>query len=159
MSIGVASPASSRLRSPSELVAWVGPELTDMASLFEAACRQYHARLAYRMDDAWITYADCGARVSRIAASLRDRLGECRRATGKQPTIAVLLPNSHHVLELFFTAAVTHSVLFPLNHRLSAGEIEAGLRATDAVILVTSAAYAGTLAEIHWDSLSVETII
>jgi len=30
-----------------------------------------------------------------------------------QPTIALLLPNSHHVLEFFFTAAVTHSILFP----------------------------------------------
>ena len=130
-----------------------------MARLFEAACREYHARPAYRVDDAWITYADCGARVSRISASLRDRLDEYRRATGKQPTIAVLLPNSHHVLELFYTAAVTDSILFPLNHRLAVVEIEAALRASDAVVLATSAAFAGTLAEIHWDSLSVETII
>ena len=82
-----------------------------------------------------------------------------RQATGKQPTIAVLLPNSHHVLEFFFTAAVTHSILFPLNHRLSAAEIEAALRASGAMILLTSDAFAETLAEIHWDTLSVQTII
>ena len=153
------SPASFKLRPLSELVRWAGPDLTDMASLFGAACREYQARPAYRVDGTWITYADCGARVSRIAASLRDRLAQYRQATGQQPTIAVLLPNSHHVLEFFFTAAVTHSILFPLNHRLSAAEIEAGLRASGAMILLTSDAFAETLAEIHWDTLSVQTII
>ena len=159
MSTGVTSPPSSKLRPPSELIAWAGPDHTDMASLFGAACREYKARPAYRVDGTWITYADCGARVSRIAASLRERLVRHRQLTGKQPTIAVLLPNSHHVLEFFFTAAVTNSILFPLNHRLSAAEIEAGLRATGAVILLTSDTYAGTLAEIDWHTLSVQTII
>jgi non-ribosomal peptide synthetase-like protein len=159
MSTGVASPASSRLRPPAELVRWAAPNLTDMAVLFGAACREYQARPAYRVDGTWITYADCAARVSRIAVSLHDRLVQYRHATGKQPTIAVLLPNSHHVLESFFTAAVTHSILFPLNHRLSAAEIEAGLRASGAVILLTSDDSAETLAEIHWDTLSVQTII
>jgi acyl-CoA synthetase (AMP-forming)/AMP-acid ligase II len=130
-----------------------------MASLFGAACREYQARPAYRVDGTWITYADCGARVSRIAGSLRDRRIQYRQPTGKQPTIAVLLPNSHHVLELFFTAAVTHSILFPLNHGLSAAEIEAGLRASGAMILLTSDAFAETLAEIHWETLSVKTVI
>jgi hypothetical protein len=37
---------------------------------------------------------DCGARGSRIAASLRERLVRHRQLTGKQPTIAVLLPKS-----------------------------------------------------------------
>ena len=153
------SPASFKLRPLSELVSWAGPHLTEMASLFGAACREYRARPAYRVDGKWITYADCGARVSRIAASLRDRLVRYRQATGKQPTIALLLPNSYHVLEFFFTAAVTHSILFPLNHRLSAAEIEAGLRASGAMILLTSDAFAEKLAEIHWDTLSVQTII
>jgi non-ribosomal peptide synthetase-like protein len=154
-----ASSAASKLRPLSELVRWAGPDLTDMASLFRAACREYQARPAYRVDGTWITYGDCGARVSRIAASLRDRLVQYRQATGSQPTIAVLQPNSHHVLELFFTAAVTHSILFPLNHRLSAAEIEAGLRASGAIILLTEEAFADTLAEIRWDTLSVETIV
>ena len=44
------SPASSKLRPPSELVRWAGPDLTDMASLFGAACREYQARPAYRVD-------------------------------------------------------------------------------------------------------------
>ena len=130
-----------------------------MASLFVTACREYQARPAYRVNGTWITYADCGARVSRIAASLRDVLAQARQATGRQPTIAVLLPNSHHVLEFFFTAAVTHSIVFPLNHRLSVAEIEAALRASGATILLTSDAFAKTLGEVHWDILSVQTII
>jgi len=156
---GVTTRTPSELRPPGELVAWAGPDVTDMASVFGAACREYLARPAYRVDDMWITYGDCGARVSRIAASLRDRLAQYRQATAKQPTIAVLLPNSHHVLEFFFAAAVTDAILFPLNHRLSVREIEAALRTTDAVILLTSGAFASTLAEIHWDTLAVHTII
>src|SRR5262245_6326692 len=152
------SPGSFK-RPLSDLVTWAGLHLTEMASLFGAACREHRARPAYRVDGKWITYADCGARVSRIAASLRDRLVQYRQATGKQPTIAFLLPNSHHVLEFFFTAAVTHSILFPLNHRLSAAEIEAGLRASGALVLLTSETFAETLAEIHWETLSVQSII
>jgi CRP/FNR family transcriptional regulator, cyclic AMP receptor protein len=106
------SRASPELRPPSELVKWATPDLADMASLFRAACREYQARRAYRVDDAWILYADCGARVSRIAGALSERLAQCRQCTGAQPTIAVLLPNSHHVLECFFSAAVTNSILF-----------------------------------------------
>ena len=81
------------------------------------------------------------------------------QVTEKQPTIAVLLPNSYYVLEFFFTAAVTNSILFPLNHRLSAAEIEAALRTSGAVILLTSDAFVETLTEIRWDTLSVQTII
>ena len=42
------SPASFKLRPLSELVSWAGPHLTEMASLFGAACREYRARPAYR---------------------------------------------------------------------------------------------------------------
>ncbi|MGA8261342.1 MAG: alpha-hydroxy-acid oxidizing protein [Arenicellales bacterium] len=152
-------PEPSKLRPVSELVGWASPVSTDMASLFDAACREYQARPAYRVNGTWITYADCRARVSRIAASLQERLAECRQATGEQPTIAVLLPNSHHVLELFFAAAVTDSILFPLNHRLSAAEIDAGLRASGAAILLTSDTFGEALAQVHWDTLSVRTLI
>jgi hypothetical protein len=57
MITGVTSPPSSKLRPPSELIAWAGPDYTDMANLFGAACREYQARPAYRVDGTWITYA------------------------------------------------------------------------------------------------------
>ena len=38
----------------------------------------------------------------------------CRAASARlESADHLLLPNSHHVLEFFFTAAVTHSILFP----------------------------------------------
>ncbi len=46
-----------------------------------------------------------------------------------------------HVLEFFFTAAVTPAILFPMDHRLSAAEVEAALRASGAMILLTSHAF------------------
>jgi acyl-CoA synthetase (AMP-forming)/AMP-acid ligase II len=77
---------------------------------------------------------------------------------GGLPDIAVLQPNSHYVLEFFF-AAVTDSVLFPLNHRLSPVEIEAGRRTSGAVVLLTSDAFAETLAEIDWATLPVQIVV
>jgi CRP/FNR family cyclic AMP-dependent transcriptional regulator len=126
------SPTPSELRKPYELLRLGDPARTDMGSLFVAACHEYSSRPAYKVDGEWITYADCGARVARIAASLRDALSQHIESTGKQPVIAVLLPNSHYVLEFFFTAAVSSSILFPMNHRLSAAELETGLRTSGA---------------------------
>jgi 4-hydroxymandelate oxidase len=146
-------------RAPSELVRLGDPALADMASLFVAACHEYSARPAYRVDGEWITYADCGARVSRLAASLRDVLSRHVAATGKQPVIAVLLPNSHYVLEFFFTAAVTHAIVLPLNHRLSAAELETALRTSGATVLLTSNAFAKTLSGMQWNALAVQTVI
>ena len=147
------------LRDPAELVRLGDPARTDMASLFVAACHEYSSRPAYRVDGEWITYADCGARVARIAAALRDVLSQHVESSGKQPVIAVLLPNNHYVLEFFFTAAVSHSILLPMNHRLSAAELETGLRTSGATILLTSDSFAETLSEIQWAELSVQTIV
>lgn len=60
MSTAVTSTASSDLRPAAELVGWAGPELTEMARLLRAACREYQACATYRVNGAWITYVDCG---------------------------------------------------------------------------------------------------
>src|SRR5262249_13725690 len=134
-----------------------GPK--DMASLFSAACSRFASRPAYQVDSAWITYADCNARVSNMAASLRGILEANAHHGGKQPVIAILLPNGSAVLELFYMAALTHSIVFPINHRLPPTEIASNLRTSGATILVTSDLFRKTLPEIPWKDLPVQTII
>src|SRR6202007_211793 len=106
-----------------------------------------------------LTYPECAARVLNIAASLDETLKRHVAKTGMQPVIAVLLPNSHIVLECFFVAAITRSVVFPINDRLAPTEVERGIRASGASILLTSESYAKTLLAIDWSSTGVETII
>ena len=141
------------------LLPWTPTGSTDLAELFEIACREHADRPAYEVDGAWISYAGCRDRVSRIAASLRERLEEVRGAAGRQPTIAVLLPNSHVVMELFYVAAKAGAIVFPINHRLSAREIEAGLRASGVSVLVTSDTFAETLRALRWRDLPVRTLV
>src|SRR6516164_4132591 len=100
-----------------------GEGLTDMASLFAAACKRYASRPAYQIDNKWITYAECSERVNAIAASLLGLLGEHTQTAGTQAVIAVLLPNDPAVLELFYVAALTQSIVIPINHRLPSVEI------------------------------------
>jgi non-ribosomal peptide synthetase-like protein len=135
------------------------PDFTDMAALFAATCREYASRSAYRVGGEWITYADCAVRVHAVSASLWDVLSDHRDKSGKQAVIAVLLPNSHIVLECFFAAALTHSVVFPINHRLAGPEIETALRTSGAVLLLTSNAFASHLSEIDWKNTAISTIV
>jgi fatty-acyl-CoA synthase len=132
---------------------------SDMADLFVAACDKHRAQPAYKVDGKWITYADCAARVAGIAASVHDTLRDCGAEKGSQPVIAVLLPNSYFVLECFFVAAVTRSIIFPMNDRLSAAELERGLRASGATVLLTSDFYAKMLSAMDWSSVPVKTIL
>ena len=141
------------------LLPWAPEGSTDLAELFDIACREHADRPAYEVDGAWISYGECRDRVARIAASLHERLEEVRRATGRQPTLGVLLPNSHIVMELFYVAAAAGAIVFPINHRLSAREIEAGLRASGVSVLVTSETFAETLRVLPWSDLPVRTLV
>jgi acyl-CoA synthetase (AMP-forming)/AMP-acid ligase II/acyl carrier protein len=134
------------------------PDLTDMTKLFDAACREFSPRPAYRVGPKWINYAECQTRVSSIAAALSDVLSDHRRTSGKQPVIAVLLPNNYVVLESFFAAALTYAIVLPINHRLTPPEITTALQVSGAVILVTSNAFSNVLAEIAWGDISVRTV-
>src|ERR1700722_17065170 len=88
---GRTAPAGAGLLQPEDI------ERGDMAACFFAACDKYGARPAYKIDGRWISYADCAARVTGIAASLHDTLRDCVAGEQGQPVIAVLLPNSHCV--------------------------------------------------------------
>ncbi|WP_395687738.1 alpha-hydroxy-acid oxidizing protein, partial [Aestuariivirga sp.] len=100
-------------------------------------CVRFSGRPAYRIDGQWITWADCARRVGLLAARIIKDIRRPDREDGV-PVVAALLHNSPLLLELFYAATLGGFALLPLNHRLSAGEIDEVLETAAAELLVTS---------------------
>ena len=80
------------------------------------------------------TYAEFGERCHRLGNALRDQ------ADGGP--VAVLLPNTHVMLEAHFGAPLAGSPLVTINTRLSPGEIAYILEHSEAVVLITDEGFA-----------------
>lgn len=101
------------------------------------------------------TYGQLDERANRVAEALIN--------AGLKPgeRVAVLLPNGHRVIEIYYGAARAGIVVVPLNSRLVADEIAFILRDCGASALIGSALYAQTLGELQSrsgvDALPVRT--
>src|SRR6478672_11137482 len=76
------------------------------------------------------TYAELDARADRVAHVLLDQ------GLAKGDRVAVLLPNCHQFVEVFYGAARAGLVVVPLNLRLVANELAFMLRNSGATVLV-----------------------
>ena len=126
-----------------------------MAQLFRDSCEKFAQRPAYRVDGEWITYAQVRSRIERLAGSL----AALQPPTEGQAVIATLLPNCEPLMEVYFASALSGSIVFPTNHRLSAAELQGVLRTSGAGVLVTSSAFAPLLAQIDPEQLPVQAIV
>ena len=131
------------------------PIASTLASMFRQACDKFSTRQAYTVDEKWITYAQVRDR----AESLANNLAALERSSAEQPVLAAILPNCYQLLELFYAAALSGAVVFPVNNRLAATELQSLLEASGAGILITSQAYAPVLAQIDWNKIPVHTIV
>jgi fatty-acyl-CoA synthase len=75
------------------------------------------------------TYEQFGERVSALANYL------VAAGVEKGSVVAVLSPNCHELMEIYYACAVTGIVLNPINFRLSAGEVAVILEDSEAVAL------------------------
>ena len=89
------------------------------------------------------TFAQLNERADRAAHALTG-LG---LATGDR--VAVLLPNGHQFVEVFYGAARAGLVVVPLNSRLVANELAYMLRDSGATVLVFDAGYDAVVAELR----------
>ena len=89
------------------------------------------------------TYAELDARANRVAHVL------AARGLGKGDRVAVLLPNCHQFVEIFYGAARAGLVVVPLNWRLVADELAFMLRDSGATVLVTAAEFDAVVGELH----------
>src|ERR1700754_3940797 len=80
--------------------------------------------------DVRYTFAELDERADRSANALA-QLG-----LSKGDRVAVLLPNGHHFVEIFYGAARAGLIVVPLNRRLVADELAFLLRDSGATVLV-----------------------
>ena len=89
------------------------------------------------------SYAELNGRADRVAHVLTER------GLVKGDRVAVLLPNCHQFVELFYGAARAGLVVVPLNWRLVADELAFILRDSGAMVLVAAAEFDAVVAELH----------
>jgi acyl-CoA synthetase (AMP-forming)/AMP-acid ligase II len=89
------------------------------------------------------TYAELDALADRVAHVLTER------GLVKGDRVAVLLPNCHQFVEIFYGAARAGLVVVPLNWRLVADELAFMLRDSGATALVAAAEFDAVVAELH----------
>jgi acyl-CoA synthetase (AMP-forming)/AMP-acid ligase II len=87
-----------------------------------------------------LTYADCFARVRRLAGAL-ERLG-----VGRGTRVAALHTNSHRYVEAYYATAMLGGVFVPVNYRAKRPELEHMLKSSEAQVLFVGERY---LAEIE----------
>ena len=97
------------------------------------AARAYPRKEAVRCHDGIFTYAEFSGRVFRLARAFRD--------LGLHPgdRAAILQYNCHTFLEAYFAAALSDTILVPLNYRLAPPEIDFILRDSGSRLLITHA--------------------
>ncbi|AOH54854.1 o-succinylbenzoate--CoA ligase [Peribacillus muralis] len=116
------------------------------------AVKYYPHKVAVIDGEKAFTYMEFGQRIDRLSLALH--------ASGieKGDHIAVMLPNTHHMLECFYGICQLGAVMVPLNYRLSAEDLEYIIKHSDAKMLIIDAEYAAPIEPIV-TNLSMETII
>lgn len=72
--------------------------------------------------------------------------------------VAVMLPNTHYMLECFYGISQLGAVMVPLNYRISSSDMEYIINHSDAKMLIVDAEFAGSIEKIK-DHLVLDQII
>ncbi|GGE27542.1 hypothetical protein GCM10011571_32230 [Marinithermofilum abyssi] len=82
------------------------------------------------------TYREFGKRVSRLSNALR------QYGIRNRDHVAVMLPNTHPMLESFYAIGQLGAVIVPINYRLSAQDIAYILKHSDSKVLIVDDQFA-----------------
>jgi fatty-acyl-CoA synthase len=116
------------------------------------AVKYYPNKIAVIDGDKEFTYQEFGKRVDRLSAALR------LAGIEKGGHVAVMLPNTHYMLECFYGICQLGAIMVPLNYRLSAGDLEYIIRHSDSKMLIVDAEFCSPIEEII-ANLSLEQVI
>jgi fatty-acyl-CoA synthase len=103
--------------------------------------------------DLRLTYGEFGERVCRWANLMRS-LG-----VDKGDRVAILMPNSHRILEAFFGASILGVILMPLNFRLTADDFDYILNHGGAKVLIIEEDLAPLIEPIRDNLKTIEQFI
>lgn len=116
------------------------------------AVKYYPQKTAVIDGDKEFTYQEFGHRVDQLSAALQQagiRAGD---------HVAVMLPNTHNMLECFYGICQLGAVMVPLNYRLTAEDLEYIIRHSDARMLIVDEEFSAPIEKII-ENLALEQVI
>lgn len=116
------------------------------------AVKYYPEKKAVIDGDKQFSYKEFGERTDRLSAALHEA------GIKDRDHVAVMLPNTHCMLECFYGICQLGAVMVPLNYRLSAEDLEYIINHSDAKMLIVDEEFSGPIEEIE-DKLSLDAII
>jgi len=116
------------------------------------AAKYYPKKPAVIDGDKVFTYEEFGQRVDRLSVALHNvgiRIGD---------HVAVMIPNTHYMLECFYGIGQLGAVMVPLNYRLSAEDLAYIIAHSDAKILIVDEEFAGPIENVI-DQLYLKEVV
>src|SRR5699024_654155 len=103
------------------------------------AVKYYPQKIAVIDDDKEFTYQEFNERTNRLSQALK------QEGVREKDHIAVILPNTHYMLESFYGISQLGAVMVPINYRLNAEDMEYILTHSDAKMLIVDEEFAQTI--------------
>lgn len=116
------------------------------------AIKYYPEKTAIIDENKTFTYKEFGNRTDRLSVALHNA------GIQEKDHVAVMLPNTHYMLECFYGIGQLGAVMVPLNYRLAAKDLAYIIKHSDAKTLIVDAEF-GKLIEDVQDQLPVEKYI
>ena len=116
------------------------------------AVKYYPQKTAVIDGEKEFTYQEFGKRVDQLSAAL------LLAGIEQGDHVAVMLPNTHYMLECFYGICQLGAVMVPLNYRLSAADLEYIIKHSDSKMLIVDEEFSAPIEEIV-DHLDLEQII
>jgi fatty-acyl-CoA synthase len=116
------------------------------------AVKYYPKKTAVIDGEKEFTYQEFGERTDRLSVALHNA------GIQKGDHVAVMLPNTHYMLECFYGISQLGAVMVPLNYRLSAGDLEYIINHSDSKMLIVDEEFTGPIEKIE-RNLSLEQIV
>lgn len=116
------------------------------------AVKYYPNKTAVIDEDKQFTYQEFSDRADQLSLAL------WQEGVREKDHVAVMLPNTHYMLECFYGICQLGAVMVPMNYRLNAEDLEYIIDHSDAKTLIVDEEFTGSIEKIA-DKLSVEQII
>ncbi|WP_077211725.1 long-chain-fatty-acid--CoA ligase [Bacillus dakarensis] len=116
------------------------------------AVKYYPQKIAVIDGEKQFTYKEFSERVDRLSIALH------KAGIKEGDHVAVMLPNTHYMLECFYGICQLGAVMVPLNYRLADHDLEYIIKHSDSKMLIVDEEFAAPIETII-DNLSLEQII
>ncbi|MCZ2257712.1 long-chain-fatty-acid--CoA ligase [Sporosarcina sp. G11-34] len=107
------------------------------------AIKYYPQKVAVIDGDKKFTYEEFGKRVDQLSVSLQ------KAGIKEGDHVAVMIPNTHYMLECFYGICQLGAVMVPLNYRLSANDLEYIISHSDSKMLIVDEEFTAPIEEIQ----------